>query len=232
MQVRRCDEIANQEYLLGVLTPSEAALLEEHLHTCDACTRQVEEFRALFTGLAEMPEPPVPEGIADHVLLRLAELARSDAALVRQVSARHETWFDRLVRRFGLPDAAGRPLAAAFSGAISGGVVAILLAFFHEPLFLFFGRLTHGFLTNGSIGLTAGLGFALKDLLDMTVLLHTFIDAITKLGLLSQQFSAMARSDAFATTAIASFAMFLAIAFVIGRVIGHPGREKLGHAKN
>lgn|GEM_PF-5205793 len=202
--MRHCDEIANQEFLLGALAPEEAAGLEEHLRGCAACARQVDEYRALFAELPDLPLPAVPEGIADGVLKALRR------------------------RRLAPAQVAGRSLAVAFSG----GLVGLLLALFRHPLFLFFGRLTHGFLIGGSAEFLRGLRVLLHDLLDMTVLLHALIGALTKVGPLTQQMGAAARSSMLDPTIVLSFALFLATALLIGRIVGHLGRENLGHAKH
>ena len=202
--MRGCDEIANQEYLLGTLTPEESARREAHLESCAACSREVEEFRALFAELADLPMPAVPEGIADSVVAR--------------------------VRRrtiFAVEEAASRPLV----GAVAGGVVGLILTLLRHPLVLFFGRGIHQLLTDGSSGVLHGLRLVLRNLLDGTVLLHTFLDALLKVEPLTQQLGEAAKTIP-GSTVLLSFALFLATALLIGRAVTHLGREKLGHARH
>ncbi len=201
--VRGCDEIANQEYLLGGLTAEESARLEAHLASCASCAREVEEFRALFAGLAELPMPPVPAGIADSVVSRLRRRAI-----------------------FTIDAATSRPLV----GALAGGLIGILLALLRHPLVLFFGRGIHQLLTDGSTGFLHGLRLVLRNVLDGTVLLHTFLDALLKIEPLTQQLGEAAKTIP-GSTVLLSFVLFLATALLIGRAVTHLGRENLGHAR-
>lgn len=201
--VRGCDEIANQEFVLGTLSREESEIRATHLESCAACARQVEEFRGLFAALAALPMPPVPEGIADSVVARLRR-----RALLR------------------IEEAASRPLAAA----ILGGALGLLIALMRGPLTLFFGQRIHGLLTGGSAGFLQGLRIVMKNFLDGVVLMHSFLDAVLNVGSLIQQLGGAVKAIP-GSTVLLTLALFLATALLIGRAVTHLGRENLGHAR-
>ena len=47
-------------YLDGDLPPERKRQLEEHLRSCDGCSRQIDALRSLAAALREMPESPLP----------------------------------------------------------------------------------------------------------------------------------------------------------------------------
>ena len=59
-------------YLLGALTPVDAADFELHLGDCDACLRESAELTALRELLAAAPPFEVPAGLGDRVLATIA----------------------------------------------------------------------------------------------------------------------------------------------------------------
>ena len=204
--MKPCDETRNQEYLLGTLPPGEAAQLEEHLAHCSSCARRVEEYRSLFRALAEIPMPPVPEGLDEAVIAR-----------VRPGSRAARLWWQWAPQ-------VGRPLL----GALASGVAAVCLAIFHEPLLLFFGKLTSGMVTGGTGEFIARLHQSLNDLSTLTVVIHAVVGVLLKLGPVIR-----ALGDAVRTlpgqTSVLSIALSVATALFLGRAVGHLGREKLGH---
>jgi anti-sigma factor RsiW len=71
----------------GGLAEAERATLERHLVTCERCRAEVEEWRALFTTLAALPQLAPSAGFADRVLAgvrsRPSWSTRAAAALAR-----------------------------------------------------------------------------------------------------------------------------------------------------
>jgi len=51
-------------HLDGRLSPDRARRLEEHLRSCDSCSRKLADLRALAAALREMPDAPVPRSFA------------------------------------------------------------------------------------------------------------------------------------------------------------------------
>lgn len=75
----------------GELERSEAAVVESHLVACARCREQVEEWRALFGALAELPGIEPSARFADEVMARVAVRsvwAERFAALLRWVTPR------------------------------------------------------------------------------------------------------------------------------------------------
>jgi anti-sigma factor RsiW len=57
-----------EAYVAGSMSDADRAVLESHLIGCEQCTTEVEEWRALFTGLAALPYLDPTPGFADRVM--------------------------------------------------------------------------------------------------------------------------------------------------------------------
>lgn len=91
-----------EAYVEGTLAAGDRAVLESHLVTCGRCQAEVEEWRALFTGLAALPRFAPAPGFMERVLAGVQ---------VREPWAvRAAAWIRRLVPR----TTRGWALAAAF----------------------------------------------------------------------------------------------------------------------
>ena len=90
----------------GELDRADAAVVESHLVGCARCREEVEEWRALFGALADLPELEPNPGFADAVMARVAvrsAWAERFAALVRWVTPRTTLAWAMLAAAFALP---------------------------------------------------------------------------------------------------------------------------------
>ena len=69
MKNHHWSDLEIQEYLEGV-PPKEGRRRMEHLETCRACRRRLEQYQSLFTGLAVEPEFELPPDFGDRVWRR------------------------------------------------------------------------------------------------------------------------------------------------------------------
>lgn len=60
-----------EAYVAGSLSAADRATLESHLAGCPECTAEVEEWRALFAGLAVLPHLEPSPGFADRVMANI-----------------------------------------------------------------------------------------------------------------------------------------------------------------
>jgi hypothetical protein len=60
------------DYIDRELVADERSRVDTHLGSCGDCRRELEELRATVTLLQRLPEPPLPPGIGDAVLARIA----------------------------------------------------------------------------------------------------------------------------------------------------------------
>lgn len=60
-----------EAYVAGSLSAADRATLESHLAGCPECTAEVEEWRALFAGLAALPQIEPSPGFADRVMAQV-----------------------------------------------------------------------------------------------------------------------------------------------------------------
>jgi Putative zinc-finger len=204
-----CNTDRNQDYVLGALSSVEADRLEQHLIACSRCAHEVEDFRALFASLQDLPLPIVPPGIVDAVISRLApESARG-----------------RLIDR--LRAAVHQPLFAAASGIVAG----LLLTLFREPLALTFGRLTGGIVASTCASLATGLSGLLRNLQEVTVVLEVFARLFMKLEPIVRALGGALMAVTAQASAL-SVLLSLATALFLGRLMGQLRREELSHAKH
>jgi hypothetical protein len=88
------------EYLDRDLTNEERARVGAHLESCTDCDRELNELRETVSLLRRLPEPTLPAGISEAVMLRIA---RGEGR-----EARVRTLFRRVAEpRFAAPLAAG-----------------------------------------------------------------------------------------------------------------------------
>jgi hypothetical protein len=72
-------EMDDAAYLLGALSPQERARYEQHLQTCEACSRSLTELAGLPGVLRRLPVEVVESMDADDAELEDADLDRADA---------------------------------------------------------------------------------------------------------------------------------------------------------
>lgn len=86
-----------EAYIGGSLSDADRAVLESHLIGCQQCTAEVEEWRALFAGLAALPYLDPTPGFADRVManvqVRQPWQARVAALLRRVIPVTTGGWF-------------------------------------------------------------------------------------------------------------------------------------------
>lgn len=81
-----------QDYLVGELAPAKRQDLEAHMSQCAGCRTDLEFYRVLLKALPTLPDPSVPDDLADHVL----EAVRPQWAVLRR---QRETATATFVRR-------------------------------------------------------------------------------------------------------------------------------------
>lgn len=197
-----CDENRIQDAVLGALTEEEQADLERHLRACRACSAKSNEYRLLFRELTALPFPPVPSGIADAVLARLHPAPALAAPRRRR--------------------------AAFVFGSLA--MLGLLMAVFHRPVLLLFGRITGSFATGIATELLAGLRDALGRFTELAVVLRLLVDAaVTSEAIARVVWEALlAVPD---RSVAGTLALSLATALLLGRLLGQIRKEKFGHAK-
>jgi hypothetical protein len=204
-----CHTDRNQDYVLGALSANEVDRLEQHLLACARCASEVEDFRALFVSLENLPLPAVPAGIAEAVIERLAP----SSAWARLVDRLHV-----LTRQ---------PVFAAAAGIAAG----LVLGLFRDPLALHFGRLTAGIVASASASLTTGIGGVLHNVKELTAVLDVLARLLTKSDPILHALSGALDAVSGPATLI-SVLLSLATVLVLGRVVGQIRREELSHAKH
>lgn len=208
MERKLCDDTRNQELVLGVLDPEEISALEAHLGQCPDCALSVRQYRALFRDLAELPFPPVPEGLAAAVLADLRRLPEG--------GKRHSI-LGFFVRR---------PVLALALGATMVAVIAVL----REPMLLLFGRMTGGIVAGSAAQLVEGIREVLKSLSTLGVVIHPIVGVLLKLESVVRALGGALRAVP-AQASATSILLSLATAILLGRLLGQVRRENLGHAK-
>ncbi len=108
------NETELQDWVDGVLDPSESARVVAHIETCDACSAEVVALRSLLADLHSLPRSIEPDvdlrpGIA--------------AALDETSTVAHARWFDRSLRSLRAPLAAAALLLVALSSIITARLV-------------------------------------------------------------------------------------------------------------
>lgn len=204
-----CHTDRNQDYVLGALSANEVEQLEQHLLACARCTREVEDFRLLFSSLEALPLPIVPSGIADSVIERLSPRPVW-APLIDRLSA----W-------------TRQPAFAAAAGIVAG----LVLSLFRDPLALQFGRLTGGVVAGASASLASGLTGVLHSVKELTAVLDVFARLLTKSDPILRAFRGALETVSGPATLI-SVLLSLATVLVLGRMVGQIRREELSHAKH
>lgn len=200
--MNRCDEDRIQDYILEILPPDERLDLERHLTSCASCSAKSDQYRLLFLELKALPFPPVPTGIADAVLARLQPSPALAAPRRRRV-------------------------AFAFG---SLAMLGLLMAIFHRPVLLLFGRITGGFATGLASELVAGLREVLGRSAEVAVILHLFVDAAVKLEAVFRVLGEVLLAVPDRTIA-GTLALSLATALLLGRLLGQIRKEKFGHVE-
>lgn len=209
MDPSHCDDELNQDYVLGILDPSEATRLDAHLRGCPACALRVKQYGALFQELADLPLPSVPVGIASGVLRRLQPSP--------SLRGGHGA-FGFLIRR------------PAFAAA-TGGLLGLAIAVFREPILLLFGRMTSGLVADGTIQLITGIRQVLHDLSVLTIVVNPILRAFLNLEPVARAMGDAVRAMP-AQASASSVLLSLATAILLARLLGQVRREKLGHAKS
>lgn len=86
-----------EAYVAGSLSAADRATLESHLAGCPECTAEIEEWRALFAGLAALPHLEPSPGFADRVMadiqIHQPWQARLAALLRRLLPSSTGGWF-------------------------------------------------------------------------------------------------------------------------------------------
>jgi len=100
---------ALQDYLAGELSPAEASLIEAHARECASCARDLAAYRALFSALPAIPDPPVPADL--------------HAQVVRAVLPPQPAWRERETPR---ASTIRRVASTIFVGAFSVSMIAAL----------------------------------------------------------------------------------------------------------
>lgn len=209
MEPRTCDDVRNQEYVLDGLPAEERAWLEAHRMDCPACAIQIERYRALFRGLADLQLPSVPTGIADAVLARLQP----------SPPARRPLPFIEVLTR--------RPiLILPVVIALAAGIIAL-----REPLTLLFARIVSTAVAGGATQLVTGLRGVLDGFSTVAILVRPVVTAILKLEPILKGLVEAIRAlpaQAFSPTVLLS----LATAILLARLLAKVRREKPSHAKS
>jgi anti-sigma factor RsiW len=113
-----------EAFVEGSLDQAERVVVESHLLGCAVCQVQVEEWRALFAALSDLPQLEPAAGFADRVMagVRVAPLAR------RQPGAQRSwTWLYR--QAAAVAGSAGRLLPQTTRGwAVAAGALAVPVA--------------------------------------------------------------------------------------------------------
>ena len=97
----RLEALAAQE-----LTAAEAAVVESHLVGCSRCREEVDEWRALFGALGDLPGIDPTPGFADAVMARVdvrSPWAERASAVVRWMTPRTTAAWALLAAAFSLP---------------------------------------------------------------------------------------------------------------------------------
>jgi anti-sigma factor RsiW len=208
MDPRTCDDVRNQDFALESLPAEESAWLEAHLIDCPACASRVEQYRALFRGLADLPLPAVPGGIADAVLARLEP---------KPQARRSRPFVGELIHRQIL----ALPLVLALAG-----VVIIL----REPLALLFARMVGTVVAGGAAQLVTSLRGVLDGFSTVAVLVRPVVSVFLKLEpILKGLGEALRALPAQASTP--SVLLSLATAILLARLLAQVRRERPSHAK-
>jgi hypothetical protein len=207
--LNRCDDTKLQDYVQGQLDADEVASLELHLAECADCSKRVEEYHLLFTDLAELPMPLVPPGIPDAVL----------------ASLQPQGLLARLRGRLSSP--AARPILASLTGIAAG----LLVAFFREPLALFAGNTASHLLTGGAAELLRSITSGINQIADLAAFFDTAYQGFSKILTIGRSLTD-AVPAVIGRAWLLSIALYLAMAVLIGRLVGHLRREEFGHAKH
>ena len=77
------DDFTLNEYLDHALDESVRAEAEAHLQTCIACRAKLEEFRAFFAELDNLPEAPLERDLTPGILARLPHKVSSRTTWIR-----------------------------------------------------------------------------------------------------------------------------------------------------
>ena len=90
----------------GELTAADAAVVESHLVGCTRCREEVEEWRALFGALGDLPGIEPSPGFADAVMARVdvrSAWAERTSAALRWLTPRTTAAWALLATAFALP---------------------------------------------------------------------------------------------------------------------------------
>lgn len=207
--MNRCDDTRLQDYVQGQLADDEAAAVELHLSGCADCSRRVEEYQLLFADLAGLPMPAVPPGIPDAVLARLQPQGLGA----------------RLRRRLASP--AARPVFASLTGVFAG----LLVAIFREPLALFAGNMASNLLTGATAELLRSINAGISQIAEWVAFFDVAIQGLSKLASIVRSL-VDAVPGVIGRAWLLAIALYLAMAVLLGRLVGHLRREEFGHAKH
>jgi Putative zinc-finger len=103
-------------YLDGATSPSNHALLREHLAACEACNVQLERYRRLAVCLASVAAAPPPSDLAVRIRVQAAQSGAPWAG-ARRLWSRAVVTFENILK----------PLAVPATGGILTALVAFVL---------------------------------------------------------------------------------------------------------
>jgi predicted anti-sigma-YlaC factor YlaD len=64
------------DYLEGALSPSDAALIDGHLESCEGCRRYLEQMRITIQTVGRLGEADVPADMRERLLAVFADVTR------------------------------------------------------------------------------------------------------------------------------------------------------------
>jgi hypothetical protein len=204
-----CDDGRLQDLLLGGLTLEQVRETQLHLAGCASCRRSIEQFHQLFHALSAEPVPPVPGGIADAVLARLAE----------------PTWLGRWKLRAAA--FARRPAMAAGAGTLVGFGIAL----FQDTLWMLLARVLGGVVSGWATAVYSATSTLLERLVAWTALLESSVHWMVKVRTLVRVLGEAIRLIPAELPLLAAAAGLVLLLVVFRRVV-HLRREKLSHAEN
>ena len=87
----KCEEMENLTalYVGGELNVEERSTVENHINNCDACKKEVTEYRAISTALSELREGDIPDGVWEDMWLDIRD---------RVHRQKHALIFDNVLR--------------------------------------------------------------------------------------------------------------------------------------
>jgi len=74
-----CREVVElvSDYLEGALTPDTAARFERHLHSCDGCSRYLEQMRTTIAAVGRLSDNAIPPEALDRLVATFEDWRRS-----------------------------------------------------------------------------------------------------------------------------------------------------------